>query len=374
MHISFARYAIAVSLASVLAAGCSGSATPSLPFGAPQQAATTGSLPQPDAAMVALTTRDQIPAHVHAQTVRTWMSPDAKHTQYLLYVSDQPKGTVDVFAYRARPGNLLGQLAGFQFPYGECIDASANVYVVDFAAAKILEYAHGGDKPLKTLNDRYGYPIGCSVDPTTGNLAVANFEGLGHTCMGGIVVYKDASGKGKLYQDKDFNYYWPPGYDPHGNLFVEAKTKEKRGGKAGIAELAAGGAKLATVTLSGGTIKFPGGVQWDGHYVAATDQAFQGGHTSGIYRLTVSSSEAKIVGSTELPDECLKNNVPYSDIVQPWINGTVRPNHGLVAGNLSCTYRYGFWNYVKGGNPKRTLPYDLSPELAYGQTVSPKAR
>ena len=175
-------------------------------------------------------------------------------------------------------------------------------YVTDLYAADIVEYSHGGTTPIKTLADGYGAPIGCSVDPTTGNLAVANFEGNGSTCMGGIVIYENASGGGTLYQDKDFNYYWPPGYDAKGNLYVEGKKKETKG-RTGLAMIAAG-SELVTVPLSGGKIGFPGGMQWDGHFVTATDQAYQGGHLSGIYRVTVASSQAKVVGSTELSDKC----------------------------------------------------------------------
>jgi hypothetical protein len=357
-------------------AGCTGAGpqTPSLVANGIQRVVGEVRLPKPDGSVIALTTRDHFVPKAHAGGGKSWMDPDAKNTQYLLYVSDQPEGMVNVYAYRSRGGHLMGQLAGFDFPYGECLDTSGNVYVADFASADIVEYAHGGKDPIKTLSDSYGYPIGCSVDPKTGNLAVANFEGLGSTCMGGIVIYQNASGSGTLYQDKDFNYYWPPGYDSQGNLFVEGRKKEKNKGKTGIAEIAAGGQKLVTLPLTGGKIEFPGGMQWDGHYITATDQAYQGGHLSGIYRLAVTSSNAKVVDSSELSDQCLKEKVPYNDVVQPWLNGTAPPHNTVVAGNLSCTYRFNFWNYLKGGNPKRSLPYDRSPELAYGQTVSPMKR
>jgi hypothetical protein len=288
--------------------------------------------------------------------------------KYLLYVSDEASGTVDVYAYRARPGHLLGQLTGFQFPYGECVDPTGNVYVADFAAADIVEYAHAGTTPIKTLPDSYGYPIGCSVDPTTGNLAVANFEGIGSTCMGGIVIYADATGSGTLYQDSDLSYYWPPGYDTSGNVYVQGQTSN---GTSGMAELASGSGELVTLSLSGATVSYPGSMQWDGHYITATDQSYQGGTLTGIYRVAVSGTQASVVDSSVFSDECYKGSTPYNDIVQPFINGTVRPDHGLVGGNLWCTYRTNFWNYIKQGDPKRSLPSDIAPELAAGQTVSP---
>jgi hypothetical protein len=375
MRISVVGCTLIASLTVTTLGGCSGTG-PQVPMTASAgavQSAGAGHLPKPSAEMIAMTTREHILPGPQRLVTKSWMSPAAKHTQYLLYVSDQPAGTVDVFAYKSKKGHLLGQLAGFQFPYGECLDSASNVYITDFAAAQILEFAHGGTTPIKTLSDTYGYPIGCSVDPTTGNLAVANFEGNQTTCMGGIVVYAGASGDGTLYQDKDFNYYWPPGYDSQGNLYVEGKKKYNHG-KTGVAMLAAGGSTLATLTLSGGTISYPGGMMWDGHYMTATDQAYQGGHTSGIYRLTASGSAGQIIGATELTDGCMKGSVAYNDVVQPWVNGTARPDHAVVAGNLACTYRYPFWNYIKGGDPKRTLPYNLSPQLAYGQTVSDMKR
>jgi hypothetical protein len=362
-----------VAVASVtlgMLAGCGGTGTqmPSLVSNGVQQAALGGSPPRPDASMIALTTREHIVPSVHLNAAKSWMNPDAKDTQYLLYTSDEATGTVNVYAHRSN-GKLVGQLTGFQFPYGECIDASSNVYIADFAANDIVEYAHGGTTPINTIQDRYGFPIGCSVDPTTGDLAVANFEGVGKTCMGGIVIYKDATGKGKLYQDKDLNYYWPPGYDPKGNLFVQGRKKENRG-DAGIAEIVAGSKKLVTLSLSGAKIAYPGSMQWDGQYVTATDQALRRSHVTGIYRLTVSGSQATAVSSSELSDVCMKGKVRYNDIVQPFLDGPTKKMNEIVGGNLACDYRFGYWRYAQGGVPKRALPYSAAPQLSAGQVVS----
>ncbi|HEV3091495.1 MAG TPA: hypothetical protein VGX91_08660 [Candidatus Cybelea sp.] len=375
MRISLPTKAVGVAFALAALVGCaaSGSQVPTVSQNASAPAARGGHLPEPSLSMIALTNREHLAPTMHADKGKSWMKPDAKNTQYLLYASDEPYGRVDVYAYKTKSGRLVGQLTGFKFPYGECLDGSGNVYIADFAAADIVEYAHGGTSPIKTISDSYGYPIGCSVDPKTGNLAVANFEGLGSTCMGGIVVYANASGSGTLYQDSDFDYYWPPGYDPQGNLYVEGAQNET-GGTTGVAMIAAGGTQLVTVPLTGGTIVFPGGMQWDGHYVAATDQSYQAGNSSAIYRVSITPSEAKIFDATELTDKCYKGSVPYNDIVQPWINGTNHPFHAVVAGNLACDNRYDYWNYFKGGDPKRNISYNIAPLLSYGQTVSPLKR
>jgi hypothetical protein len=369
MKTSLVQCAAVATITLGMLAGCNGigSQMPSVASnGVPQGA--LGPQSTSLAAMIALTTREHIIPSVHPNAGKPWMDPDAKNVQYLLYTSDEATGTVNVYAHRSS-GHLVGQLTGFQFPYGECLDAASDVYIADFGARDIVEYAHGGTTPINTIHDRYGFPVGCSVDPTTGDLAVANFEGVGKTCMGGIVIYKDAAGKGKLYQDKDLNYYWPPGYDPNGNLFVEGRRKENRG-DAGIAEIVAGSKKLITLSLSGAKIAYPGSMQWDGQYVTATDQALHGSHVTGIYRLTISGTQATAVSSTELSDICMKGKVRYNDIVQPFLDGTTKKMNQLVGGNLACDYRFGYWRYAQGGVPKRALPYSAAPQLSAGQVVS----
>lgn len=379
MKVSWTRFTIVAPATLALLAGCSGTGTPSA------GAAPGSALPQaqsnvrhhvaPDMSTIALTTSEHIVPAVHPNPDASWMKPAAKRTKYLLYVSDESSGTVDVYAYKKKAGKLLGELTGFTFPYGDCIDKSGNVYITDFGADEIFEYAHGGTNPIQTLTDAYGDPIGCSVDPTTGNLAVGNFSGLGSTYNGGVVIFTGASGSGTLYQDSDFVYYWPPGYDNQGNLFIQGRKKQWNSGRTGIAELAAGSSSLTTVSISGGKIRFPGGMQWDGHYMTATDQRFKGSRDSGIYRVSFSAAGGSIVGSTPLTDsDCMKAKTSVNDVVQPFVNGAARPDHAVVAGNLGCSHRYDMWNYIKGGDPKRTLPYDISPELASGQTVSPMKR
>jgi hypothetical protein len=345
---------------------------------APVPAGTSSSAAQPSAshkhkltdAMVAMTTALHIVPTIHRNARKSWMTPLAKHTQYLLYVSDEAAGSVDVYAYRSRKGHLVGQLTGFQFPYGECQDGTGNVYVTDFAAEVIVEYAHGATSPIKTLDDSYGYPIGCSVNPVTGDLAVANWESNDPSdCAGSVVVYADAEGSGTNYTNANFMYLYPPAYDPSGNLYAQGQSSYPSSGS-GLVELPSGGSSLETIPLSGGTIYFPGGLQWVKTYLAATDQAYNGGTTSGIYQITVNASEASIGSSIELTDQCYKGSTAYNDVVQPWINGTARPFHAVVAGNLACDYRYNNWSYVHGGDPRRSMPGQTAPMLASGQTVS----
>src|SRR5580704_1128033 len=100
----------------------------------------------------------------------SWMTKGMNDID-LLYVSNA-NGFVNV--YRFWQHTLVGVLTNFTQPTGECADAAGNVYIVDHSTSKIYEYAHGGTKAIKTLDDSASSPDGCSVDHNTGNLAVAN--------------------------------------------------------------------------------------------------------------------------------------------------------------------------------------------------------
>jgi len=69
----------------------------------------------------------------------------------LLYVSDDYNDDVYVFALPA--GGLVGTLTGFKTPQSPCADEAGDVFIPDDGASDIVEYAHGGSKPIKTLAD-----------------------------------------------------------------------------------------------------------------------------------------------------------------------------------------------------------------------------
>jgi hypothetical protein len=274
----------------------------------------------------------------------------------LLYVAlaNDSGGTVDTFAYGST--KLLGSLTGFAFPQSLCTDRAQNVYVVDRERYQITEYAHGGSKPLKILVDPSGSPLGCSVDPTTGNLAVSSFEGFGGT--GGILIYKNARGVPTAYVDPALYYYWFPAYDDLGNLFVDGEVHAVNA--VGVAELPKGGTKFINLTLDQ-TIGYPGGVQWDGTNLAVGDQTLD---ANAIYRFAIAGSKATLVGTTDLEDA--------QDVFQFWISTKADRQHRRVIGadngdghgNFSAV-RY--WNYPAGGVPIESI--DDVP-WASGVTVS----
>ncbi|MGC9992592.1 MAG: hypothetical protein ABSD52_09400 [Candidatus Cybelea sp.] len=276
---------------------------------------------------------------VRPDRARSWMAPDAKKAD-LLYISDL--GTDDVYVYSYPEGVLKGTLTGFNRPWGLCVDKAGKVFVTDEGAFRILEYAHGGTKPLATLKDPGEDPGGCSVDPTTGDLAVANIS-TPATYPGDVAIYKKARGTRKTHKDPQIIYYEYCGYDNQGNLYVDGMTADAFA----FAELPKGKALFANIGLNE-NIRFAGGVQWDGHYVAIRDY-----EANVIYQFSISGSSGTETGSTSLGGS--------SYAVQFWIHGS------NVIGPNADSANVMFWNYPAGGSPTKTIDGLTTP---WGVTVS----
>jgi hypothetical protein len=149
---------------------------------------------------------------------RASWTADGLGPQNLLYVSNG-NGLVNIYRYWQR--NLVGVLTDLTTPMGMCVDHAQNVYITDYGTEKILEYAHGGTKPIKTLDDSPYLPYGCAVS-ATGDLAVANYEidqysYNGNT--GNIAVYKKGAGNPKFY-GQDLGRFTSLAYDDHGDLLA----------------------------------------------------------------------------------------------------------------------------------------------------------
>lgn len=280
------------------------------------------------------------------------MDPTAKNAP-LIYASDAASGTVDVYNYK-RPKKLLGQITGFQLPFGECSDALGHVFVTDYDAADIVEFDHGSTTPVKTLSDSWGSPIGCSVDPTTGNLAISNYSNPGN-----VSVY--VKGSWLHWYITYWQKYWSPGYDNQGNLFVQGLYDD---GTPRFDELPAGGTYFSDISLDF-TINNPGSVMFDGTYMALTDQEYGGRQSqAGIYRVSISGSTGTAVSSIELTDTCSPSG-PFTVMYQPWIY-----KGNVVSGNLYCPSRFGYWSLADGGSPAKVISPAIAPVRTYGETVS----
>lgn len=247
----------------------------------------------------------------------------------LLYVSDTDSSSVYVYTY---PGGKLKQtLTGLSVPGGECVDAKGDVFVANTGGLDVIEYAHGQSTPIATLNDPGYFPFGCDVDPTTGNLAVTNFSKSTSSGGGNIVVYTHARGKPRVYTDSAISGMLLCGYDAKGNLYVDGFSS----GTPAYAVLPHGSKTFTNLTLNQ-KIGSPGGVQWDGKYVAIVDET-----TDTIYRFAISGSKGTSKGSAQLSGG--------SAIVQFWIDGA------LVSGANSGGGSVGIWKYPAGGSPIKTI-------------------
>ena len=143
--------------------------------------------------------------------------PPATLSQDLLYVSDLR--TVSVYSYPK--GALLQTLRHFYLATGMCVDAKRNVFIVDLGYGKVFEYAHGETKRTATIESVTSDPVGCSVDTTTGNLAITS---LGSGSAPTVAIYYKGHGKPVLYKSSAFAQFYFCGFDANGNLFADGLT------------------------------------------------------------------------------------------------------------------------------------------------------
>ena len=272
----------------------------------------------------------------------SWMQP-GKKAGALLYVSDSLASTVSVYTY---PGKeLVGTLTGLNSPQGECVDKVGNIYITDTGKEQILEYARGGTTPIATISDPNYQPVSCAIDPSTGDLAVANILYQREGLSGNVVVYKQHGRNIRYFSLGNIYSYYFVAYDPNGNLFVDGLTEQAPFGTFQFAELPHRSGTMRLIALSGGTIAFPGDVQWDGTHITVGDQK-----NAVIYQ----TAGSKIVGSTPLTGS--------SDIVGYVIDaGTVI---GADGGNGSVE----FYPYPAGGKSTGQITGFEEPS---GAVVSP---
>ena len=261
------------------------------------------------------------------------MLPEAK-SEDLLYVSDYYG--VHIFSYPK--AQHVGDLYGFGSPAGLCSNQSGDVFVTDTQTYNVYEYAHGGTKRLKTLYDNYVdfNPVDCSVDPTTGDLAVASLDAAF------VVLFPKAKETPKAYYDRYASMYHCA-YDDKGDLFVDQVYTRHHNY---IGELAKATTTFRNYVLDG-RIAHSGGIQFDGQRVAIEDLT-----SLIVYRLSFSGDDAIVVGSTPLSGAkfLYQYSIQRKTLIGPDLYGDVY-----------------FWKYPKGGSPVSTIQGFTVP---YGSTVS----
>jgi hypothetical protein len=337
------RSALSIGAAVGLLTGCGGSQPP---IGAP------GTIPY-SRAIVA-----------HAERGGSWMLPGTSG-QDLLYVSSSDG---NVRAYTYPNGKLVGTLSGFTAPGGECVDAAGDVFITAFSSptstsSSIYEYARGGSTPIAILSDP-GHALGCSIDSTSGDLAVANIYDPSNPYnigYGSVAVYQAAQGTPTMYYPSGFGIILC-GYDDKGNLYLTVSGSQPN--VAQLARLVKGNSSIKPLSLSTtiyGTGEFPPFVQWDGkHMTVSSNKGF--GTPVSVYHLSISGTKAKVIGTTTL--ESTKDRHGG----QSWIDGKRIVGIAYVKG----WGEVALWPYPQGGQPRREIKHILGRSQGFlaGVTVS----
>jgi hypothetical protein len=320
----FSGHALSIGAVATLLAGCGGSQPP---IGA-------GEVPKANRAQVA------------------GISNDASSGD-LLYVSEYAQGVVGAFTY---PGGRLVQTLNVSGPWGLCSDSNGDVFIPALGSNEVLEYRHGGKAPVATLQTS-GEAEACSVDPTTGNLAVLWFDTSGEA----VSIFPNASGSPTSYWAPRGSVFWYCGYDDSGNLFIDGQSQSQPGA---MWELPTGSTGFLTVDFT--NTHFEGGtqVQWDGQYVTV-----EAAHT--ISRLTFSTqgvTQPGHINGTVVGVTTFENCLSY--VYQSWIQGSE-----LIVPCESIAHKYGVhgYGYPQGGKPGQHLLHAgkrLVGGPFYGATIS----
>lgn len=271
--------------------------------------------------------------------------------QRILFVSDDSTNDVLMFALPAM--TLTGTLTGFSEPQGMCTDQNHNVWITNTGTLQILQYSASGTL-LKTLNDPNGDPVGCAVNRANGDLAVTNiFNTSGNAT---VEVYSNATGTPTSYSNPSQTENFFDAYDNKGNLYVDGF------GSAGfsLSELPNNSSTMHTVNISGGTIDFPGGVNWTTTSGLVVGDQECNGSGSCLYAVSVNGSSGTITGSTPLTSY----NGGSCDVDQ---GDMARGGKVFAGGCIGSPSTAARWSYPKGGTPTN---YSTSVSTPIGAAIT----
>jgi hypothetical protein len=169
-------------------------------------------------------------------------------------------------------------------------------------------------------------------------LAVTNLCFGGRDCgtnrrtHGNILIYPKAKGTPRAFRIPHIRWFDYCGYDATGNLFADGSGRKEA--LSYFVELPKGSSKLKQVTvyLSSSAIEYPGGVQWDGQYLAIGNAEAEN-LTPSVYR--VSTSTWKLASRITLRKAL--------DVASFFIDGKT-----LIAPNRGKQGQVLFYSYPKG--------------------------
>jgi len=207
--------------------------------------------------------------------------PDMRHPErtalYEYVANDGQSSSLLEFDY-PKSDKSIGRIPSASGLGGECGDvlygaAKRYFWVVAFNAEEVEEFAVGGTNPIKTLSVKsFGIPLGCAMDPGTGNLAVTIYSSYQ------VVIFANAKGPDRIYSTPlDQPYY--DGFDNNGNLYVDGLYGSYYHA---LVELPKGSSTFETVKLTNYS-RIMNAVQYDGKYLTIGEEA-------GIARYSCSGS------------------------------------------------------------------------------------
>jgi hypothetical protein len=284
-----------------------------------------------------------------SQREKSWTP--ATRGKDLLYASSIYDCDVYVFTYPR--GKLVQTLnacgLGFGPAFGLCTDRTGDVFMAMGEGFSIFKFAHGGTEPVAQLENSSLLPVGCSVDPKTGDLGVASAEG-------NVAIFKNASGTPQIYSLANVSEFFFCTFDDHGNLFADGAHNDHT---FALAELPKGSSALREITVSG-NVGEPGfALQWDGRHVAIGET--QASNAFILERIRVSGSVAKIVSMTTLTS-APNTYTPF----QFWIQG------GAIVQSEKGNSEIGFWNYPRGGAQTKGIHSGGSSLVGVTVSVGPR--
>lgn len=341
------KYVTGISVAVALLAGCAGNGG-SLPgsgnAAVPSAHRATSADREVPAEMTLVTLRSVKPNLERRVRDERVMKPNCCALQKTVFITDAFGGssfTGSVYAFDYVTGDPLGQVAappeGFLEVQGACSDNDGNVYFANTEESTIDEYTHSGTFVM-ALSDAGQFPVDCSYDRSTGNLAVSNIINASGG-PGSISIFNGGAFKGTFYPPNMSRAYSIAFQGKTGILWISGTDSS------GVFQYDsfAGGA-FTIVGIHGVDVQFPGGLAWSAQTKFMNIGAQNSFSAPAIYWI---DDKGDVRGETVL--ECTQQS-DYCDVVDFAIKGP-----GLVAPDAVGLFAARF-PYPAGGAP--VLEYD----------------
>lgn len=283
-------------------------------------------------------------------------TPFEPYEKTLLYATGALNAPNKLYEFSYPGARFVGAVSVPNRPQGLCADQSGNIFVTTIVAnsgdSYVYEYAHGVAQPIATLTDP-GEGNSCAIDPSTGDLAVANWSSGSPSTNGDVAIYRNARGTPRTFTAKAVSAYLWCAYDDAGDLFVDGIDGKH---VSYLVELSKGANSFEKVSLDRRIA--PSSLQWlDGRLLVAGDASMSG--PEHVYRVEVAANKGTIVGSTTLESRQGMNSWGGEFVVEG----------GHVAGPSYPRRFLSTWSYPKGGPALRYVGRAHVKEF-YGFAIS----